>query len=510
MNNVNNPLSAPLRFGWVGDVAQRLDAVNQLLIPAMGADFQISIVGPTAAAAEALAFYQAVDVLIILAEQDADAPAVSQALAHGIFLLNASPAALPDQVVSGQGGLHPGPHPERLREAMRWCAQHADAVRAGGAGNARRDLDLVILDDIFPQLISAFRVAEYNQYLSHFPASLVLSTGASFAYLSDSRSLAQVRDEYERHHPAHQGRVRAYDPAMLGRAKLAYTIFINNAYDFCEALERHQVPFVFCLYPGGGFVIDGAESDRKLRRVFASPCFRKVICTQKISYDYLLAKGWCPPERIEFIFGGVHFPPAANSAPKLRYGVDKHSFDICFVANKYSAGGIDKGYDVFVAAAKQLAPRFPDMRFHVVGNFTPQEIDVAELGAGIQFHGLLNTGRLADFYAGMEIILSPNRPFILSPGSFDGFPTGTCVEAGLSGVALFIADPLRLSPFKDGEEIVVIGDDPDDICRRIAAFHAAPDQLHLLASRGARRMHELYAMSAQMEPRIALLEQCLR
>lgn len=506
---MNNPLSASLRFGWVGEVGQRLDVVHQLLIPAMGADFQISIGSPTAAAAESRAFFDAIDVLIILAEQDADAPAVSQALAGGIFLINASAAALPDWVASGQGGLHVGPDPERLRAAMQWCARNVDAVRAGGARNARRDLDLVILDDIFPLLISAFRVAEYNQYLSHFPSSLVLSTGASFAYLSDRRSLAQVRDEYELHHPAHRGRVQAYDPAMLGRAKLAYTIFINNAYDFCEALEQHQVPFVFCLYPGGGFVIDGAESDRKLRRVFASPCFRKVICTQKITHDYLLGKGLCPLERIEFVFGGVHFPPAADTPPKLRYGVDKHGFDICFVASRYIARGIDKGYDVFVAAAKLLAPRFPDMRFHVVGNFTPQEIDVEELGSGIQFHGMLNTRQLADFYAGMEIILSPNRPFILSPGSFDGFPTGTCVEAGLGGVALFIADPLHLSPFKDGEEIVVIGDDPDDICRRIAAFHAAPDQLHLLAGRGARRLHELYGMDTQMGPRIALLEQCL-
>lgn len=84
------------------------------------------------------------------------------------------------------------------------------------------------------------------------------------------------------------------------------------------------------------------------------------------------------------------------------------------------------------------------------------------------------------------------------------------MEAGLGGGALFVADPLQLSPFKDGEEVVIIGHEADVICDRIASFHAAPDQLYQLASRGRQRMHELYAMATQMGQRIATLEQGLR
>jgi len=514
--------NGPIRFGWVGDVNARQSEVFNLLVPAMGGDLAISILSAAATPAEAAQFYNTVDVLLLLAESDTQAPYVYEALACGVFLLNANSAPLPSMVEPRQGGLPVSGNAPDLRSAMQWCAEHPDAVRAGGIRNAQnialaqgsRDLlpaepGLVILDDIFPHLMSGFRIAEYNHYLTQFKGAAVYSTGTSFALVGDQRGFHAIRAQYDTQYPAFRGKVQPYHPAHLARARLAYMIFINNAFRFCDELERYQVPFVFCLYPGGGFALNNEQSDAKLRRVFASPCFRKVICTQTVTRDYLIGKRLCPPECIKFVFGVVTPEAQVQAESKQYYGSGKDVLDLCFVAAKYCPQGRDKGYDLFIEAAKRLAIQHADLRFHVVGGFSAQDIDVTALGERIRFYGSLPTAQLAQFYSRMDMILSPNRPFILSPGSFDGFLLGTCIEAGQNGVALFVSDPLRLSPFVDGEELVIIDEDVEHICALISHYRSAPEQLYQLASKGRQRLQDLYSYEKQMLPRIACLQQYL-
>ena len=537
----------PLRFGWVGDARQHAVNLNQLLIPAMRGDVTISVMDAQASPQQLADFYNIIDVLLILSEQELGAQTMPEALACGVFALNASGAGLP-ACVSGHDGGHVGglsidASAPALRAAMLWCVDNGSLVRQRGAQNAHAmalhgrwpvvaprwgrflqeeftlatagrtrsapPCDLLLLDDIYPLLLSAFRITEYNAYLSHFPTAAVHSTGKSFSIVKETRSFDAVRTAYEARYPAYAGRVTRYDPKWLPDARLAYLLFINNAYDFCEVLEASNTPFVFCLYPGGGFAIDGAESDRKLRRVFASPCFRKVLCTQKISYDYLLRKGLCAPEQMEFIYGGVLPTRVPSSTAKRRYKENKARFDICFVASKYSPRGVDKGYDLFIAAAKMLCARHDDIFFHVVGNFDASDIDVAELAGRLTFHGLLSTDELSHFFRDMEIMLSPNRAFILSPGSFDGFPTGAGAEAGINEVALFTSDPLHLSPFVDGEDIVIIDTNADSIVAAVERYYAAPDQLYRLAARTAQSYAAAFHPDAQIGPRLRLLEQQL-
>ncbi|MBI4770096.1 MAG: glycosyltransferase family 4 protein, partial [Chloroflexi bacterium] len=353
---------------------------------------------------------------------------------------------------------------------------------------------LHIFDDIFPQPLSAFRLAEFNAYLAHFPRAQVHSTGGAFRYVGETRPFAQVLAEYERQYPAFRGRVQQLDPRReyRGRPKvperglapdsgnrglapdsgnrgLAYAVFLNNAYQFVHTLdlvERQRTPFAFTLYPGGGFQLEQPLSDEKLRRVCGSPCLRKVIVTQTVARDYLIERGFCDPALVELIYGVV-LPAdrlaldsgnrglAGTARPRRRYGLEKDTFDLCFVAHKYMPRAADKGYDVFVEVAHALAAAHPDARFHVVGGIGPGEIDVSAINGRISFHGPRPTDFFPAFYAGMDLILSPNAPFLLAPGAFDGFPTGGCVEAGLCGVAVFCTDPLGLNvAFKDGEELV--------------------------------------------------------
>jgi glycosyltransferase involved in cell wall biosynthesis len=364
---------------------------------------------------------------------------------------------------------------------------------------------LVILDDTFPNVLSAFRVAEFNSYLERFPDVQVYSTAWQF----DS-----VLEEYRRYYPQFKNSVRAYSDRRILRGKAAYIVFLHNAFRFLERIEQAKLPFVFELYPGGEFRLDESVSDERLRRVCSSPAFHKVIVTQKLIQDYLLERGFCDSDRIELILGGVFASDQINSLlrPRRRYGLEKEVLDICFVAFKKMPGGIDKGYDRFIAAARLLARRNPQIRFHVGGSFKESDVDIgSDLVGRITYHGSQYTSFFPGFYANMDIIISPNIPFALSPGAFDGFPTGCCIEAGLCGVAVFATDELAMSHgiFKDREEIVIISREPEEICAIVEEYAASPDALAQLGTRGQQAFSSFFDLEKQMEPRLRVLSRLL-
>lgn len=372
---------------------------------------------------------------------------------------------------------------------------------------------LVVLDDGFPSLRSPFRVAEYNAYLEQWKDSSVYSNARIFRALGENRDFGEVLEDYARLYPGIGDRVLELSADINLDGDLAYCIFLNNISRFLPIIEENDAPFVFTLYPGGGFKLDQKDSDAMLERVCSSPNFGKVIATQKVTRDYLLDRGFCGPEEVEFVYGGV-FPSVqlANYAvPKNEYGRDKDTFDVCFVAYKYKAASIkSKGYDMFVEAAKLLAKTHEDIVFHVVGTFEESDLDVSELGDRIRFHGPMATESFPAFYSNMDIILSPNAPFALQPGAFDGFPTGACIEAGLCGVAVFCSDPLDQNvAFEDGEEIVVVPRDARSISESVARYYDDYDGLRRLAGKGQEAFARVFDLQAQLEPRLRILSELL-
>jgi glycosyltransferase involved in cell wall biosynthesis len=374
-------------------------------------------------------------------------------------------------------------------------------------------VDVAIFDDLFPHSQSAFRLAEYNAYLKQFANCQVYSTGSTLPAISKTQTFQEVLAEYAKNFPQFGQRVSAF-PAMRGvKPKIAYCMFINNARWVIPLAEQAGASFVFTLYPGGGLQLRNPECDEQLKRVCDSKSFRKVITTQNVTRDYLLKNGICPAESIEFIYGGA-FPLHANvndPAQKLRFGESKDMFNICFVAHKYMPQGLDKGYDVFVAVAKNLIQSCPQARFHVVGSFSKEDIDVTELGESICFHGSQKPEFFGGFYDQMDMILSPNASFILHPGAFDGFPTGCCIEAGMCGVAVVATDDLNQNvAFCDGVDLVIINRDADEISQRIAYYYNHPQELHALAQRGQANFRRVFDFDAQMAPRFKIMETVLR
>ena len=159
----------------------------------------------------------------------------------------------------------------------------------------RRNNGLIIIDDFFPCFATSFRIAEINSILGHFNTAMVYSTW------HDRRAFSRYAASY----PQFASRVRRFHPSRLLKGSAAYVIFLNNIFSCVEYLEKAHLPFVFELYPGGGFYLDDDVSDARLRRVLASPMFRKVIVTQNVTRDYLTRKEFCEREKIEFIYGVV-------------------------------------------------------------------------------------------------------------------------------------------------------------------------------------------------------------
>jgi glycosyltransferase involved in cell wall biosynthesis len=394
-----------------------------------------------------------------------------------------------------------------------------EVVSAGALATARRTPSvtkqvrkLAILDNVFPHLLSAFRIAEYNAYLEKWEDASVFSTALGFPALHEMRGFQEVLDEYASRYPQFKGRVRGFDAKSDLEDRLVYTMFLTNADFFLDAIHAYNAPFVFTLYPGGRFQLNDEESDDKLRRVCSSPNLEKVITTQKATHEYLLGKQFCDPAKTEFVYGGV-FPLdhlLGQSISKQRYE-DKYTFDVCFVAHKYTERGTDKGYDVFIELAKLLSEAHKDVFFHVVGPFDETDVDVSGIEDRITFYGTRFTEFFPGFYSRMDAIVSPNVPFVLGPGTFDGFPTGACIEAGACGVAVFCTDPLNQNvAFEDGEEIVIVPRDAKAICATLERYHERPEDLCELSIKGQKAFLRVFDMEAQMGPRLRILSEPMR
>lgn len=366
----------------------------------------------------------------------------------------------------------------------------------------------LVLDDFFPNLLTGFRVAEYNAHLKAFPQLSVLSTLGNFA---------AEHTRYAQRYSALASRVRPYAPSWLAGAGLAYLNFLNNAHQFLPALQQYQIPFVLTLYPGGGFGLDEPESDAKLAAVLASPLLQAIIVTQSVTQDYLqrftAQRGLALPplHRIDGVVVNPLYFDADGSARAPAFGQGKATLDICFVAECYMPLGANKGYPEFIAAALALAD-CPELRWHIVGGgFTAQDIDVSALESHIHFHGRLETTALRQFYAGMDLIVSPNQPFLLHPGNFDGFPTGSCVEAALCGVAVMATDALQQNPgYIDGTSMLLLDTKaPTPLAAQIETsirrLRAEPAMLASIGSAGQALTRQLYAPERQIGQRQDIL-----
>lgn len=369
--------------------------------------------------------------------------------------------------------------------------------------------DLLIFDDFFPHPLSPFRYTEYGEYLKNFKKIKIISDGQSLMWCKDGSSLSSVIDKYLDKFPLFKSKIEEYNFATSYNAKLVYVTFLGNVvhHDLGYSLK---VPFIVNLYPGGMLQINDKVIDSHLKKYLGSPYCKKVIVTQNYVYDYLLKNKLCPKEKIEFIFGVVTPFELLDMKieKKERYGFQKNVLDICFVSHKYTNDGRDKGYDKFIESAGILAKKYNNIRFHVIGQFSIDDIYIGDIKEKIKFYGTRSTEWFKEFYKDKDIIISPNIPFVLNPGGFDGFPTASVTEAGLNGLAMFATDELNMNEnkFIDGEEIVIIQPNSKSIVEKIDFYLKNPDKLKSISELGALKIKDLYSYEKQIKKRISIIQ----
>ncbi len=370
-------------------------------------------------------------------------------------------------------------------------------------------VELLIFDDIYPHPISGFRLEEFTRLLKEFDNSKITLNPTAYKFIGTPIEKHALHVKEITKHNDHLTNKLVKTEAKQFKPKLFYCVFLTNILKNLDWLEENSIPFVFTLYPGGGFLVNDEKTDQKLKKILNSAMFRKVIVTQEFTKNYLLQKNFCDADKIELIFGCV-VPQSSIKTDlpgKQYYKRDKQTFDICFCAAKYSKYGEDKGYDEFIKFAHSISNRFDFVRFHIIGGFNKEDIDVTEIEKNITFYGYLDFSELKSVYLNMDVIVSPNKPFVLSSGAFDGFPLGTVVEAVLNGVVALVSDCLNEnSAFTDNEELIIIEPDSASIEFNIVKLIENTDMLFRISKNGRRKFSQIYSNDVQIAPRIEILQ----
>src|SRR5687767_14334879 len=93
---------------------------------------------------------------------------------------------------------------------------------------ARPEGSLVILDDYFPNLMTGFRIAEFNHYLESDPGCRVFTS---------DRRFRTNRTAYQQRFPHLAPRIARWHPFRYIPGELAYLVFLYNAHCYLPMIE---------------------------------------------------------------------------------------------------------------------------------------------------------------------------------------------------------------------------------------------------------------------------------
>lgn len=378
---------------------------------------------------------------------------------------------------------------------------------------------LMLLDSAFPSKVSSFRYGEFSTYLQRIENSEIqIRPDFNLFRFGELDNLADQINRFSLETRVSPLRLKRFDSTKLGTPRVAYCVFLNLADLFFTQIGIPSAAHLaFTLYPGGGFAPDDIRSDTALRRLCDNPRLSKIITTQNVSYRYLIDHGLCDPSRILHVFGGI-IPSLYDDRGLSKPERTTHgALNVCFVAQRYSAIGAEKGYDVFAQVIADFA-NSTEIEFHVVGGFDETVIDLA--GAkNVTFYGTQPASFFPDFYDQMDVFLSPNiQMSVLDPSQptyFDGFPTTAVVEAGLRGVAMLLTDFQGMNRHLDGakifsdDEVQIINRDHTSISELLGRYMRDRDALRKLGQKGRAAILREFSFERQMQPRMELLNTLL-
>ncbi len=372
--------------------------------------------------------------------------------------------------------------------------------------------DLIIIDDVFPNPISSWRHEEFLMYLDKIDASIcVLCTGSSIGALHQKQGIKKYIQLFGKRYPNHKLKVKRFEYFRKVKVKHAYLLFLDNTSQHLQFLSKNNIPFSFTLYPGAGLFLNQKKTKTSIVKIEKSNLLKNVITTQTITTNYLLDNNLIPKDKIKFIYGVVTPTAMLNLNNNNKEFFINDNMNIAFVANKQMKGGIDKGYDTFMEAACILAQHSNKFHFHIIGPWEKDDYPTNIPMSNLKYYGMQFNNDLITIYKKIDLIVSPNKPFILKPGAFDGFPTAACSEAALCRVAMMITDPLNLNiHFTNNKDIIIIKPEVEEIIDNALLLLKNPQKLISIATNGEAICKKIYSFQSQIAPRIKMLEQNIK
>lgn len=370
---------------------------------------------------------------------------------------------------------------------------------------SRKKYDLIILDDILPSILSPWRNLEYNELCKNFYNTIIYTDTSTYISYTQGKSFEENLTILEKGFPNLKNKIKKLKRTSNLRGKLFYTIFYNNIDKHFEFLEKHKFPFAFTLYPGGGFEINNTEIDNRLKEIFSSPYFKGVIVNQNITKDYLIEKKIVDSNKIKLIFG---VPMSIESAHST---IEKSSkkINILFFANKYTKNGVDKGFDDFQVIANELISKSNQYTFTIIGGFNSKDLKINHLKDHFNFKGTLNENLFNEELKRTHIIISPNKPFKISSGNFDGFPLATCISACIYKNVLILSDYFNEAEkinLIDGVDFLKFKGNITETVNQIETLRLDFEKMNMIAINGQNKLLNLYDYNNQIVPRIDFIK----
>jgi hypothetical protein len=359
----------------------------------------------------------------------------------------------------------------------------------------------LIFDDIFPNPLSDWRQNEYLFYLENIRESKII-TGLHNRTISNERK-RQIED-FISENTLDKNSVILFNEHDKFSAKLGYCLFFNNLKEIFPILVKNNIPFVFTLYPGGGFKLYDHDTEKNLSTYFSSTLFRHVIVNMPHVYDYLIQRFNIDRSRVSLIYGApLSLPEIIDSSTDYDSVIR-----IVFSSHKYIQHGLDKGFDIFNKVAKYFEGN-PNFEFTCIGGFS--EKDLVTNTNNINFISNLLPEKLGSEFAKYDIIISPNRSHVLHYGAFDGFPTGSVLHACNSGCMMMLTDdwnnatPLGLV---DNESYIFIAANSEFIISKL--LEISKSQIKPFARKGKEILLKQLDLNNQMKRRMTILNRYVK
>ncbi len=161
--------AGPLSIGWVGNRNDPCKGLNDILLPAMGRDFQLNVAGGDLNAGEMKAFYNSIDVLCVASTAEGDPRPLIEGMASGCFPIAVDVGIVPELVTHGENGFIVNRKVEAFQAALQWCQCNLDHVRDTGRNNAAWLPEVRSWQMVAPKWRDAFRAV-----LNRLPATTAM------------------------------------------------------------------------------------------------------------------------------------------------------------------------------------------------------------------------------------------------------------------------------------------------------------------------------------------------